>query len=161
MTVQQVRLHHFKASEFDQTDLGGENWWPYMSLELLYRLDALRGAWEEPIKINRVIGALGRRDSSGSQHNVCKWREVRAVDIHCELSELAVSADRIVRTFIDFAKQAGFTGIAFYPDWNNAGFHLDVRKLEHGKKTATWGRIGKEYVSLDAALKHYRNKLRG
>ncbi len=153
MTVQQVRLHHFKASEFDQRDLGGENWWPHMSLELLYRLDALRGFWGEPININRVLGAIGRRDDSGSDHNVLANAdgEVRGVDVNIRVESLAM-----IQLFIQHAKDVGFNAIGFYPDSNSKFFHLGVR---HQDEVSTWGRIGKEYVSLDEALEHYRRQL--
>lgn len=44
-------------------------------------------------------------------------------------------------------------GLGIYPDWNNQGFHLDVR----GNK-ARWGKIGKDYVNYDVA-KEYALKL--
>jgi hypothetical protein len=44
-------------------------------------------------------------------------------------------------------------GLGIYPDWNNPGFHLDVRG-----KIARWGFIGNEQVSLDAAARHARHK---
>lgn len=40
-------------------------------------------------------------------------------------------------------------GIGIYPDWNNKGFHLDVRGYP-----ASWGRVSGEYISLEEALKY-------
>jgi hypothetical protein len=44
-------------------------------------------------------------------------------------------------------------GLGIYPDWNNPGFHLDVRGV-----FARWGRIGPNYVTWDVALKHAAEK---
>lgn len=163
MTIQQVRLNHFKPSEFDQTDFGGENWYPHMSLELLYRLDALRGCWGEPIGINRVVGAIGRRDDSSSDHNFSKWGEVRGTDVNINLdtskfTKLAAKKVAMMRVsdFITDAQCAGFNAIGFYPDSNTKFFHLGVRNQD---KISTWGRVNGKYVSLAAALEDYRGQL--
>jgi hypothetical protein len=46
-------------------------------------------------------------------------------------------------------------GLGIYPDWNNPGFHLDVRG-----SMARWGKIDTEddYVSFDIALNYAREK---
>ena len=153
MTVQQVRLNYFKASEFNQTHLGGENWWLHMSLDLLYRLDALRGFWGEPITINQVLGAIGRRDDSNSDHNFNKWGEVRGVDVNID-----IESNAMIQVFIGQAKQVGFNAIGFYPDSNSKFFHLGVRNQSN---VSTWGRVDGEYVTLNEALEYYRKQLRG
>lgn len=48
---------------------------------------------------------------------------------------------------LDEFQLTDFTGLGIYPQWNNPGFHIDVR----GEK-ARWGQIDGEYVGADYAL---------
>ncbi len=124
-----------------------------MSLELLYRLDALRGFWGEPININRVIGAIGRRDDSGSDHNVLANADGKVCGIDVNID---IESNAMIQVFIGQAKQTGFNAIGFYPDSNSKFFHLGVRNQSC---VSTWGRVNGEYVTLNESLEYYRKQL--
>lgn len=137
------KLDHFTALEFGV-------WWPVMSKELLISLDQFREMWGAPVSITSAVGGIGREDESGSQHNILKWGEVRAVDIIP--SGMNTATDR--RKAVQIARQVGFTGIGLYPEWKpSGGLHLDVRQDRTSNNPATWSRIeiaGKqEYVELE------------
>jgi len=46
-----------------------------------------------------------------------------------------------------------YVGLGIYPDWNNPGFHLDVRGFK-----ARWARIGSEYVAYESGVQHAEKK---
>ena len=117
-------MRHFEESEF-------QGWFESMSPQLLALLDALRELWGAPIFISSANGAVGRT-SGGGYHDFIVQGEVRAVDIQPSGLDNA----KKVREFFTLAKSLGFTGIGFYPQWNRAGFHIDVRPTG---ALATWG----------------------
>jgi len=45
-------------------------------------------------------------------------------------------------------------GLGIYPDWNNPGFHLDVRGAR-----ARWGRVGNTYVTYAHAKDYAESKM--
>jgi hypothetical protein len=109
-------LRYFNESEFGQ-------WWPYMSTELLTKLDEFRHRLGFPVIISPAAGSLGRNlgYTDTSQHNIDMWGEVRAVDV-------MFSNTIDLEHAYNIAKAVGFTGIGAYPDWKpNHGLHLDVR----------------------------------
>lgn len=137
------RLSHFSASEFDLTSVGGENWWPYMSSDVLRALDSLRELWGLPIRISPVAGALGRRLGlvASSDHNFDRWEEVRAVDVFVEGVETPAQAMEVLK----LARACGFNALGVYPHWRNSrgeqqcGFHFGVRPGV--AQEATWGMV--------------------
>lgn len=149
-------LQYFGASEFGA-------YWPLMSVELLQKLDTFRGLLGYPVAISQVPGAIGRPIIGGGQvesgaekswHNYALHGEIMAVDVH-PLPPGGANADERRRWFT-LAKQAGFTGIGIYPDWNRAGMHLDVRTDRTPADPATWAgvsRNGKQvYVGITEGI---------
>ena len=61
-----ITLDYFKPSEFS-------GWFELVDPGVLVRLDVLRELWAAPISISQAAGAVGRRDESGSRHNVERW----------------------------------------------------------------------------------------
>ncbi len=109
-----MQLRYFTSDEFGE-------WWPYMSTELLSRLDEFRHRLGVSVQISPAEGAIGRHDGLGtSQHNVDMWGEVRAVDVMPKGATLAQA--------YEIAKAVGFTGIGLYPETSPYPMiHLDVR----------------------------------
>lgn len=149
-TATRPSLTHFSPSEFGL-------WWPLMNADLLTKLDAFREAWGAPVQISPADGGLGRHLGSegGSQHNVDKWGEVRAVDVFPmiqvrpgEYRYMNSQADR-QRAF-DTAKQVGFTGIGLYTDTQPGDMlHVDTRE---GNRVATWSRVAGNYKGINEVL---------
>ena len=134
-------MKHFKPEEF-------QGFYHDLSVVLCEKIDLTRERWGKPIHVSKAPGAVGRHLGiyDTSQHNIDRWHEVRALDVMPEGLESAYE----VGQFFELAKEIGFTGIGFYPNWKPLpGFHLDVRP----GKLATWGRIdGKHYVSIIEAF---------
>ena len=109
-----MQLRYFSQDEFGE-------WWPYMSTELLSRLDEFRSRLGVSVMISPAEGAIGRHGGlSTSQHNVDMWGEVRAVDVMPKGVTLAHA--------YEVAKAVGFTGIGLYPQTSPYPMlHLDVR----------------------------------
>jgi len=124
---------------------------------LLVLLDTFRAMLGQPVVISPAPGAVGRRDgpTGGSQHNIDRWGEVRAVDILLPEIKTVAEATNMAR----LAVAVGFTGVGFYPDWNpRAGLHLDVRRDKYPGDPALWGGVRdtpkskQRYVSLQDSL---------
>jgi len=125
-------MKHFDPWEF-------HGWFEQMNKSLLTGLDALRERWGKPIHTSRDPGAAGRSkgEVDTSQHNFDRYGQVNAIDVKPEGIETPEDAQQ----FYDLAVECGFTGIGFYPFWNEPGFHLDVRCNENERYVASWGRI--------------------
>lgn len=145
-----VSLRHFQPSEFGL-------WWPFMSTDLLERLDAFRAAWGHPVQISPAPGALGRVAGAGeagnaSQHNVIRWGEVRAVDAFPTVIEdgrRRGATKGEMQLAVEIARTVGFRGIGVYPDTKPYPMmHLDVRPAD---RVATWSRIDGQYLALSEA----------
>ncbi|MEG9862966.1 MAG: hypothetical protein V6Z82_07025 [Flavobacteriales bacterium] len=141
-------LNHFTPSEFGV-------WWPFMSNDLLEKLDELRERWGKVINVSPAAGGIGRHGGDATtQHNVDLYGEVRAVDIFPS----GLNGNNVDQ-FYQLAKDVGFTGIGVYADTQYAGkphvmFHVDVRKDRQPGSPAKWGRIAGNYVSLEKVLGH-------
>ena len=154
--VNGCRLNYFSAKEFQrQAVAGGEvvDWANSMDRRLLVLLDALRSVWAKPIVISAAPGAIGRYEGT-SRHSIEAWGgTVMAVDVMPEGIASRAEAEK----FYYQAKQLGFGGIGFYPNWNpQPGFHLDTRQCEPYKPQC-WGSIdGKKYISLHETFNSMR-----
>ncbi|MEQ3744860.1 MAG: hypothetical protein ABNH53_01315 [Henriciella sp.] len=144
-------LEYFTASEFGF-------WADYMDAGTLKRLDAFRREWGAPVHISPVDGALGRRmpHHRKSMHNVTRWGKVLAIDI---FPEGLVGQKDMLRA-VRLALKVGFRGVGAYPDWrfgaHTGGLHVDSRDIPQiwpdWRPPALWGRYGREYGPIDAAL---------
>lgn len=147
-----MNLHHFKRSEFNRI---GFNWFDKMNPELLYRLDCLRGIWQAPIHISKHPNAIGRErepKDTYDGHNFTKWGMVNAIDVFPSFPLMATGLELQAYDFLWHAEHIGFTGIGYYPQWNQGkltgGFHLDVRLNPY-----QWGYVDDEFVSIEDVLK--------
>lgn len=131
-----------------------QGWAEKMSPRLVAFLDSLRHRLGVPVRISMAPGAVGRDGQGTGQHYFEKWGEIRAVDFFVDNVYSKASAARV----IEIATSVGFTGVGVYPDWKNnegepqVGFHVDVREDAAMGVPATWGRLGREYVSSYFAL---------
>lgn len=139
-------LANFTGSEFGL-------WYPLIDNDLLVMLDQLRTEWGHPIFISPVVGAIGRADDSGSQHNVINnGGTINAVDIFPSFNGREIHPDDLLK-FYDLAKKIGFKGIGIYRDTVFKGipwtmFHIDVRP----EGFAHWGRVAGNYTDLNEAI---------
>lgn len=137
-------LTHFEPWEF-------RAWWPFMSRDLLLKLDHFRKLWDDEVAISKAEGAIGRHGGEDkSRHNLDLWGEVQAIDI---LPKGMITAeDR--RRAVKIAHEVGFMGIGVYPEWSpSAGLHVDVRNTA---AVATWSRMAvngeQQYLGIEAGL---------
>ena len=70
-----------------------------------------------------------------------------AVDFHIVTTMSYKGQIAVMRAFLASLQVANRVGFGIYPQWNNKGFHLDVRGEEK-----RWGYIDGEYVSFEKAL---------
>lgn len=145
MTVK--HLEYFAKEEY-------RDWFHRMSPRVVCFLDLFRFKWNRAVVISNAKGALGRNGEGTSQHYWEQFGEVRGIDVHPKRILTSDDARRAVET----AKECGFTGIGFYPQWNSGpGLHLDVRDDRKMGDPAIWGGVlngnGKQiYVSLEEAF---------
>ena len=141
-----MTLDHFdRKTEFIRNN---RNWFPLISKELLVKLDLLRYRWGSGIHISLNEDAIGRElgQDDDSKHNFDKWGEVLAIDVFPERKGTA-NQDALNAYFFQLAKECGFRGIGFYPEWTmqkgkkllKGGFHLDVRRDRKAGDPASWG----------------------
>lgn len=145
-------IDNFSVSE---KDVFGEPAFKYpneMNPAILHIIDGIRNECRQPI----ILHATNEKDghTENSQHYIDN-----AVDFHMQginfVDAMNIVMEYItVYAFIDRPLKQ-YMGIGIYPDWNTPGFHLDFRGYE-----ASWGRIGKNYVSFDAALKYSLDKFK-
>ena len=144
------KLKNFTPSEFGI-------WWPFMSADLLLKLDALRERRGTPIIISSAAGALGRDDNEAdtSQHNILRWGEVRAVDFFATVPAENERGWDYIRDPYDRSKlyqdmrAVGFTGIGIYTDTSPGNLaHGDVRQDRTASSPATWARVGGAYTGI-------------
>jgi hypothetical protein len=131
------QMQHFSPSEFRE-------WWEFMDVDLLIKLDLFREMWGKPIMISPVDGSLGREaGESLSYHNVTRYGQVRAVDIFP--SGLTTNNAGLA---VSMAEKVGFGGIGLYTDTKpSMMMHLDNRS-----GSARWARVNKKYVGIDNAI---------
>jgi hypothetical protein len=133
------KMQHFAAHEF-------RNWWEFMDVDVLTKLDMFREKWGKPIKISSANFSLGRHGGSNdaSYHNVDKYGQVRAVDIFPEGLTQANAAYAV-----QLAEECGFGGIGVYTDtYPSMMMHVDNRS---GR--GRWARVNKQYVGIEHAYK--------
>lgn len=82
----------------------------------------------------------------------------RAIDFHivgCSLLEAERHLIKFLKRPMLFDNKThcllNYVGLGIYPDWNDPGFHLDIR----GKK-ASWSRLGGQYVAYDVGIEKAR-----
>lgn len=148
-TVNKPSLKYFSPIEFGA-------WYPFMSNDLLQKLDAFRAAWGYPVVISSADGAIGRKESAEetSQHNFTRWGEVRAIDIFPQVGGgkyITTAAQR--RRALDVARSVGFTGIGLYTDTARGNMlHVDVRVDRSPGSPALWSRVNGSYGSISDVL---------
>ena len=131
-----------------------ENWGDpeKMNPNLMFMLDRFRrelpkGLW---IKVHCGFDTMGH--SENSQHYLGN-----AVDFHvvgCHILE----AESHLHKFLKSNDLFDYVGLGIYPDWNNPGFHIDVRG-----KYARWGYLAPKEGEKDGKSISYieaLNKMR-
>ena len=136
--AQSFRLYHFSPMEFGAS-------LPFLSIDLLNKLDNFREALGSRVMISPAKGSLLRWDTKNESQHLYG----RAADIMLPDEQSLIKA-------LDIATKIGFTGIGLYPHWKPYhGLHVDIRALKKDDKIKTWvdvGKLGKhKYVSVNQA----------
>lgn len=124
-------------------------------------------AWGEPEKINPLLlwllQSIRDRLPRGSAikihvgfktagHSKSSWHyKGMAVDFHV-IGLSVLEAEEIIMKFLTETGLIEYVGIGIYPDWNNPGFHLDVRGTR-----AAWSRIGADYLAYLTGVNYIKN----
>ena len=109
-TADWSKIKYFKPSEFNKPER--------MNFSLIMFLEVFRELCGKPVIIHSSF-----REGDSGQHGLGN-----AVDIH-------VKEMNVVDQYLLAEKTGLFNGIGVYPNWNNPGLHLDVRK----GSPARWG----------------------
>jgi len=143
------KLHFFSYDELDYKGnfiFHNQEILRMTKFELMIKLDMIRREIEYPIILHCTYEPTGH--TKHSFHYVGM-----AADFHFITDEKFTTQIEDILNIIRINRW--FVGLGIYPDWKHRGLHLDVRG-----RTARWGRIGDEYVSIDKALEYcYKNKL--
>lgn len=70
-----------------------------------------------------------------------------ADDFHIETSLSFSQQVHAIKQILAELQVLELVGLGIYPEWNNPGFHLDVRM-----KIGRWSQVGGAYVSLELGL---------
>jgi len=119
-----------------------------MNKDLLFLLDKTRGMLPHGCRIKIHCGFGGNGHSKKSQHYLGNAADFHVIGIPF------LESESLIMTYLHVKGLIEKVGVGIYPDWHSPGFHLDVR----GDR-ASWGRVGKEYVSYQEALEYTRKKL--
>jgi len=109
---------------------------------LLMLLDNIRCCYDFPFEIHCGYDESGH--TKKSQHYLGN-----AVDFHIESKEKFITQTNKMIKILDELQVSERVGFGIYPDWNNKGFHLDVR----GKRIR-WAMVNGVYVSFKEGLKN-------
>ena len=122
-------IKNFKTSKFTEPNK--------MDYHFINRLNKFRESIGKPIVIHSSY-----RDGDKGTHG-----EGIAVDMHIE-------GLNVLDMFLLVEKSDLFKGIGVYPNWNNPGLHIDMRRKEArwGCWTPTDSRKKNIYVPLDSAF---------
>jgi uncharacterized protein YcbK (DUF882 family) len=117
-----------------------ENWGDPAKLNgmLLMMLDAVRGIVGHPF----IIHCAYRAGEHEAQHGLGNAVDFHVLEITPKLAGL-----KLLEAFNDL-QIADHLGFGCYPNWNNPGFHFDVRGTR-----ARWGQSNGVYCGFDEAFK--------
>ena len=113
-------VRHFKAIEFADSNVPGSG--KYIYGDVLMLIDK---TWEEtswPIVVHQAVDMEGTHGHSGSSYHLYK-NGCKAIDFHFE-TEVSYRAQ------YNCLCRMGWSGLGFYPEWPNPGFHVDLRPIE-------------------------------
>ncbi len=139
--LKEVQLTHFRLSEFRGQHL-------YLAVGLLLALDYLRDLLGVPIYVSAADGAMIRYGRGPSQH------------FYGRAIEVLISPETDPFFVVAMAKQAGFSGIGYYPQTASAKegwarWHFDTRPDRTPETPATWSELDGRLRSLETGLAAY------
>jgi uncharacterized protein YcbK (DUF882 family) len=104
-------------------------------------LDKLRDTIGCPIIVHNSNG--GAVDVDGSWGHA--KRSLHLKEMGCKAVDFHFVTDTTLREQYNWVCRMGFGGVGVYPEWNNPGFHVDIRPVE---VTQHWTRIRGKYFYL-------------
>lgn len=120
-----------------------ENWGDpnKMSGTLLLTLDAVRRFYDHPFVIHCGFATTGHSEASFHYKGEASDFDIKepGVSFHTQIIKFL--------HILDGLQLSGSVGLGIYPQWNNPGFHLDVRG-----ESARWGYLNGDYCSFGRAL---------
>lgn len=149
---------HFTASEYGE-------WADDVDMELVKTCDVWRSLVGSKIIISPNTGSLGRRSGSVKSRHYAVGRKFDAQDVF--LPEVIGHIDSVnldqynnLKKVLEYASHL-FGGIGLYPYWKPyVGLHVDKRPFKKDGSPALWGHNGRDYCSLQEALKIIEDKAR-
>jgi hypothetical protein len=114
---------------------------------LILLLDAVRDLWGDA-QFDIHCGFEAGGHAKDSYH-----KTGAAVDYHIESSLPFLKQIERLEAILKELQVFDKVGLGIYPDWNNPGFHLDVRG-----SFSRWGRIGVTYVGYADAIEHAKRR---
>ena len=123
-----------------------ENWGDYKKVSgaLLLVMDKIREMYGAPVNVHCAY------EKSGHSTNSTHYRGL-AIDFHFVTDDKFIDQINKMETILKELQIWETCGFGFYLDWNNKGFHLDLR----GEK-ARWARDDGKYINYDEAKKKAR-----
>jgi len=119
------QLKHFKRTEaWGQPEA--------MNGMLLLLMDAIADQAAVPVIIHCGYEMSGH--AKNSQH-----KTGGAVDFHLKANQPFIQQIELIERILCELQVSKYVGLGIYPDWNNPGFHLDVRGT-----MARWGAINRK-----------------
>jgi hypothetical protein len=115
---------------------------------LLLLLDAVRDRWGDA----KFIIHCGFEADGHDKNSFHKTGS--AADLHIDSALSFPNQIKRMETILKDLQVFDRVGLGIYPDWNNPGFHLDVRG-----SYARWGRIGETYVGYADAVERAKRKV--
>lgn len=147
----------FEKDEFNRNDV---NWYDLYDPRWLVLIDTFR-LYTGVCQLSPHSRALGRNDGRYSRsgydgHNIDKHGLVMAGDCFPNINSFQNEFLSAKYSF-DVAKDIGFTGIGFYPQWTlngkrRFGFHFDTRRSAEPKSPAAWGYVNGKMVEIEKAF---------
>lgn len=132
-------VKHLTRKEFDDPFEPGSG--DYMDGEVIFLADETRhrAGWKM-IPHGPVGGCVDVEGLHGHSE-----KSYHRLDMGCKAFDFHFVTSASIRVQYHHLCLMGWTGIGFYPGWNNPGWHVDLRPVED---TQHWTRINGEYIYL-------------
>ena len=146
MSINWARVQYFKCEEFDDPNHpgSGENISGIL-LDMLIRMRLATISVNEPkgwpVIVHASVGGAVDVDGAWGHED----RSYHLVKNGCGAADFHFITEASLREQFYLVTKTGFGGMGIYYDWNNPGFHVDIRPK---KETQRWKRENGQYTYL-------------